>query len=109
MSCTVLFSAWPRCRAAVTFGGGMTMAYGVPGSVGSAWNERSSSHTRYASDSTAEGSYVLGRSVAMVAVRSAKTESENKTAGGKPAADGKVYGRLLAAESGMGMYSCPWG
>ena len=26
MSCSVLFSAWPRCSAAVTFGGGMTIA-----------------------------------------------------------------------------------
>jgi hypothetical protein len=42
----------------------MTMAYGSPGSEGSAWNARSCVHTRYASCSTAEGSYVLGSSAA---------------------------------------------
>ena len=29
MSCSVLFRAWPRCRAPVTLGGGMTIVYGL--------------------------------------------------------------------------------
>ena len=33
MSCSVLFRAWPRCRAPVTLGGGMTIAVGLLGRV----------------------------------------------------------------------------
>ena len=33
MSCSVLFSAWPRCSAPVTFGGGMTMQYGLAAGI----------------------------------------------------------------------------
>ena len=36
MSCSVLFRAWPRCRAPVTLGGGMTMRYGCAAGFGSA-------------------------------------------------------------------------
>src|SRR4051812_37505473 len=59
MSWMVLFSAWPRCSGAVTLGGGITIAYGSPGSVGSAWYARSSVQTRIASGSTAAGLYAL--------------------------------------------------
>src|SRR5687768_15279585 len=55
----VLFSAWPRCSGAVTLGGGMTIAYGLPGSPGSAWKSPAPIHVRYASDSTAAGLYAL--------------------------------------------------
>src|SRR5439155_18364397 len=65
MSWSVLFSAWPKCRAAVTLGGGMTMAYGSPGSAGSAWNSFSSVQTRLACGSTVLLSYALGSSVLM--------------------------------------------
>src|SRR5688572_33481301 len=65
MSWSVLFNAWPRCSAAVTFGGGMTIAYGSPGSVGSAWKSFSSVQTRLACGSTVLGSYALGSSVLM--------------------------------------------
>ncbi len=37
ISCSVLFSACPRWSAPVTFGGGMTIAYGGLGLAGSAW------------------------------------------------------------------------
>ncbi len=35
-SCSVNVKAWPMCRAPVTFGGGITMQYGVFGEAGSA-------------------------------------------------------------------------
>src|SRR5205814_8974406 len=49
----------PRCRAAVTLGGGMTIEKGFPGADGSAWNNFSSFHTRRASSSMLAGSYVF--------------------------------------------------
>src|SRR5438552_269471 len=65
MSWSVLLIACPRCSAPVTFGGGITMQYGSPGAAGSAWKHPSASHTRYASDSTDAGLYVLASSVFM--------------------------------------------
>src|SRR4051812_36842788 len=72
MSCSVLFSACPRCSAAVTLGGGMTMQYGSPGSVGSAWKARRSFHRRSISVSIDFGSYDFGSSVVV-----AMTQSRN--------------------------------
>src|SRR5436305_2063345 len=40
MSWRVSLIACPRCSAPVTFGGGITMQYGVPGAAGSAVNAR---------------------------------------------------------------------
>ena len=37
MSCSVLFSACPRCKAPVTFGGGMTIVNGWRSGSGSLW------------------------------------------------------------------------
>src|SRR5438876_4083550 len=79
MSCKVLFSAWPRCRAAVTLGGGMTIAYGSPGSLGSAWKSRSSIHTRWACGSTDLLSYALGSSLLMESLaRDEKSQIANQ-------------------------------
>src|SRR5437667_6801459 len=82
MSWSVLLIACPRCSAPVTFGGGITMQYGSPGAAGSAWKHPSASHTRYASDSTDAGSYVLASSVFMsqsLAASPNRREIENTT------------------------------
>src|SRR5438046_909952 len=69
MSCRVLLNAWPRCSAAVTFGGGMTIEYGLPPSLGSAWKHFSSIQVWNACASTDAGSYVLGKSFAICEAR----------------------------------------
>ena len=46
MASSIAFvSAWPMCRAPVTFGGGMTIAKGSPSSSGSAWNSPASTQS----------------------------------------------------------------
>jgi hypothetical protein len=55
-SCSVLLSAWPMCSEPVTFGGGITMQYGVPGRVASVWKKPRFSHSGYQRASAAAGS-----------------------------------------------------
>ncbi len=57
MSWIVLLSAWPRCSAAVTFGGGMQMENASPGASGSALKASASVHFRPISASFSAGLY----------------------------------------------------
>ena len=59
----VLSSACPTWSDPVTFGGGMTMLNGSPGSSGSAWKRPAASQSAYSPASTADGSYAFGSSL----------------------------------------------
>ena len=63
MSWSVLFSAWPRCSAAVTLGGGMTIAVRLAGIGRLGVEARLSFHSRSMSRSIDLGSYDFGNSV----------------------------------------------
>src|SRR6516162_925045 len=77
-SCSVLLSAWPMCRAPVTFGGGMTMQNCFRAKSGRLWKKPRSSQNCSQRCCASLGSYALGSSVAIRCNSFSSTNNTNK-------------------------------